>query len=167
MKSQLLYKSTSYTLIGGVLYKKRRDEVLRRCIFQSEVDVTLEGCHLDSCGGHFAGDNTAWKALMAGYWWPTMFSNAHQFVRRCNPCQQIGCSTGTFAMPLVQILAQAPFEKWDIDFVGPNAPPSQNGLKRYILVATNYVIKWAEVVRAQFNKRCKETIRARKSRIIF
>ena len=64
MKIQLVHKSAPYTLIGGVLYKKGRDEILRQCIFQSEVDTILEGCHLDSCGGHFAGDNTARKALI-------------------------------------------------------------------------------------------------------
>ena len=33
MKTQLVHKSALYTLIGGVLYKKGQDEVLRRCIF--------------------------------------------------------------------------------------------------------------------------------------
>ena len=67
MKIQLVHKSAPYTLIGDVLYKKGRDEVLRRCIFQSDMDTILEGCHFDSCGGHFAGDSTAKKALMVGY----------------------------------------------------------------------------------------------------
>ena len=141
MKIHLVHKSAPYTLIGGVLYKKGRDEILQRYIFQSEVDTILKGCHLDSCGGHFVGDNTARKALMAGYWWPTMFSDAHEFVRRCDACQRIGRPTNTSAMPLVPILAQAPFEKWGIDFVGPIAPTSKNGQKHYILVATDYVIK--------------------------
>jgi transposase InsO family protein len=47
-------------------------------------------------------------------------------------------------MPLVPILAQAPFEKWRIDFVGPIAHASRNGQKQYILVSTEYVTKWAE-----------------------
>lgn len=47
-------------------------------------------------------------------------------------------------MPLVPILAQAPFEKWGIDFFGPISPASRSGQKRYILVATVYVTKWAE-----------------------
>ena len=146
MKTQLVHKSAPYTLIGGVLYKKGRDEVLRRCIFPSEVDAILEGCHLDSCGGHFAGDSTARKALMTGYWWPSMFSNAHQFVRRCDACQRIGRPTSSSAMPLVPILAQASFEKWGIEFFGPIAPASRYGQKRYILVATDYVTKWAKAI---------------------
>jgi len=145
-KQRLIFKSAPYTMISDALYKQGRDGLLRRCIFQSEVRIILEGCHLDSCGGHFAGDSTARKALMAGYWWPTMFSDAHQYVRRCDPCQRIGRPTGTSAMPLVPILAQAPFEKWGIDFVGPIAPASRNGQKRYILVATDYVTKWAKAM---------------------
>eukprot|EP00253_Pinus_taeda_P007942 PITA_07942 len=40
-----------------------------------------------------------------------------------------------------QVLIE-PFEQWALDFVGPINPPS-NG-KRYILVCTDYVTKWAE-----------------------
>lgn len=40
-----------------------------------------------------------------------------------------------------QVLIE-PFEKWAPDFVGPIAPMSRK--KRYILVCTDYVIKWVE-----------------------
>ena len=49
-------------------------------------------------------------------------------------------------MPLVPILAQTPFEKWGIDFVGLIAPTSQNGQKLYILIATDYVTKWTKAI---------------------
>ena len=121
-KRSLVRRSAPFTLIGSVLYRKGKDGILRRCIFQSEVLSILEGCHMDSCGGHFAGDSTARKALTAGYWWPTLFKDAHQYTRQCDPCQRIGRPTDSASMPLIPIIAQIPFEKWGIDFVGPIAP---------------------------------------------
>ncbi len=58
-----------------------------------------------------------------------MFKDAHKFVRHCDPCQRIGKPIPSSAMPLVPILAQAPFEKWGIDFVGPISPASRYGQK--------------------------------------
>jgi hypothetical protein len=128
----LLQRSGPYTLIGGTLYKQGRDGVLRRCIYTHEIPMVLEGCHSDACGGHFAGDVIARKALLAGYWWPSLFKDAYQYARKCDPCQCTGKPTPSTAMPLVPLIALAPFEKWGIDFVDPIAPAIRHGRKRYI-----------------------------------
>ena len=80
-----------------------KDGVSRRCINPSEVQDILEGCHTDPCGGHFVGEAIARKALLAGYWWPSLFKDAHEFTRKCDPCQRVGKPTPTMAMPLAYI----------------------------------------------------------------
>ena len=45
-------------------------------------------------------------------------------------------------MPLQPQVLIEPFERWDLDFVGPITPTSKG--KSYILVCTDYVTKWIE-----------------------
>lgn len=47
-------------------------------------------------------------------------------------------------MPLCPILAQAPFEKWGLDFIGPISPPARRTNARYILIAIDFLTKWTE-----------------------
>eukprot|EP00253_Pinus_taeda_P026299 PITA_26299 len=54
----------------------------------------------------------------------------------------MGKPTAIDEMPLQPQVHLEPFEKWALDFIGPINPTS-NG-KRYILVCTDYVTKWAE-----------------------
>ena len=98
-------------MIGGVLYKKGKDEILRRCINLSKVPLILKGCHDDFGGGHFASLVIAQKALQLGYWWPTSFLDAARYVKKYDPCQKIRKPTPSKAMPLNPILAQVFFEK--------------------------------------------------------
>ena len=47
-------------------------------------------------------------------------------------------------MPLQPQLVVELFDRWTLDFVGPINPPSKQ--KVYILVCTDYMTKWVEVV---------------------
>jgi len=56
-------------------------------------------------------------------------------------------------------VALEPFEKWGMDFIGPNDPPS--GRKNYIIVCTDYLTKWVEtkVVKVETEEKVVEFLR--------
>ena len=47
-------------------------------------------------------------------------------------------------MPLHLVLPQSPFDKWGMDYVGPIKLTARGSQARYIIVATDYMTKWAE-----------------------
>lgn len=47
-------------------------------------------------------------------------------------------------MSLIGILADHPFEKWGIDFIGPISPAAKHTQARYIIVAIDFFTKWAK-----------------------
>ena len=47
-------------------------------------------------------------------------------------------------MPLQPQVVVDPFDRWELDFVGPISPLSRQ--KAYILVCTDYMTKWVEAV---------------------
>ena len=68
-----------------------------------------------------------------------LFFDVAIYAQKCDPYQRVGKRITTSSKPLNPILAQAPFEKWGIDFVGPIEPPSCYGRKCYIFIATEYI----------------------------
>ena len=82
--------------------------------------------------------------MRAGYFWPTLFKDSHAHVRKCNACQRYARNDLRMEMPLHISLPLVSFEKWGIDYVGPVHSNSSRGMA-YIVVATEYLTKWAEV----------------------
>ena len=142
--------SRHFTLVGGHLYRRSIDGVLRRCVLAEEVPAILSACHDSACGGHFSGTLTGQKALRAGYYWPNMFKDAHDHARRCDACQRYAKNDLHMSLPLQVSLPLVPFEKWGIDFIGEIHPSSSRGMK-HIIVATEYLTKWAEAKAVKTN----------------
>jgi hypothetical protein len=125
------------------LFRICADQVIRRCVPDSEIHDILTHCHSMACGGHFSGKKTAAKILNAGFYWPSLHKDAHDFVRSCVRCQSIGNMTRKDMMPLNPILEVEIFDVWGIDFMGPFI---NSGGYLYILVAVDYVSKWIEAI---------------------
>ena len=54
------------------------------------MESILNHCHALACGGHFGGNRTTTKVLQSGFYCPTLFKDAHQFVSTCDKCQRMG-----------------------------------------------------------------------------
>jgi hypothetical protein len=136
-------KVVPYSLIKGILFKLGADEQLRRCLEESDWKKVIESLHSGSLGGHFAFVNTVNRIRSAGYWWPYMNQDVKSFVDSCDQCQRTGAPSFRNHWPLTPIIPLAPFEKWDINFIGPISLVSTQK-KRYIILATDYATKWVE-----------------------
>lgn len=142
-KNKFLYNLRSYQWDDPHLYKLCPDQVIRRCAAEGEILHIFEACHAAAYGGHFGGHRTAIKVLQSGYYWPTIFKYAYEFVKCCDRCQRTGNITSRHEMPLTNILEVEIFYVWGIDFMGPCTPSFGN---LYILVVVDYVSKWVEAV---------------------
>ncbi|RVW18533.1 Retrovirus-related Pol polyprotein from transposon 297 [Vitis vinifera] len=105
-------------------------------------------CHDSACGGHFASQKTAMKVIQSGFWWPSLFKDAHSMCKGCDRCQRLGKLTRRNMMPLNPILIVDVFDVWGIDFMGPF--PMSFG-HSYILVGVDYVSKWVEAIPCRSN----------------
>jgi hypothetical protein len=142
-RRKMRVNSRQFVVVGHRLFRRGSDGVLRRCVSETEVQAILIACHDSACGGHFSGQLTMQKILKASYFWPTLFKDSHDYVRKCDACQRYARNDLRIEMPLHVSLPQIPFGKWGIDYMSEVHPHSSKGMK-YIVVATEYLTKWAE-----------------------
>ena len=130
------------------MFKVCADGMIRRCVPEEEYRIILYHCHDRESGWHFGATRIAAKVLQSGFYWPTLFKDAHKYVSSCNQCQRTGNISHKHEMPMNYILVCDIFDVWEIDFMGPF--PKSYG-NEYILVAVDYVSKWVEAVALSTN----------------
>nr|GEU86687.1 reverse transcriptase domain-containing protein [Tanacetum cinerariifolium] len=101
----------------------------------------LKSYHNGPTGGHHGANLTAKKIFDSGFFWPTIYKDAHEFVKNYDSCQRQGKFSQRDEMPQNLIQVCEIFDVWGIDFMGPF--PSSRG-KKFILVAVDYLSKWVE-----------------------
>ncbi|GJU21318.1 reverse transcriptase domain-containing protein [Tanacetum coccineum] len=92
-------------------------------------------------GGHHSASVTTKKVYESGFYWPSVFKDTNEYVRRCDVCQRSGNISSRNEMPQNNIQVCEVFDVWGLDFMG--LFPQSIGNK-YILVAVDYVSKWVE-----------------------
>nr|GEY32375.1 reverse transcriptase domain-containing protein [Tanacetum cinerariifolium] len=116
-------------------------QITTRCVYDKEALDILEACHNGPTGRHHGANLTAKKIFDFGFFWRTIYKDAHAFVKNCDSCQRQGKILQRDEMPQNSIQVCETFDVWGIDFMGPF--PSLRGNK-YILVAVDYLSKWVE-----------------------
>ncbi|GJX36399.1 reverse transcriptase domain-containing protein [Tanacetum coccineum] len=62
------------------LYKICADQVIRRCVAGQEAIDILKACHSGPTGGYYGANYTAKKVFDSGFYWPTIYRDAHDLV---------------------------------------------------------------------------------------
>ena len=81
-KRALRLKSNQYQIIDDVLFRKKYDSMLLICLEKPEAEKVMLELHDGPAGGHFKLNTTTHKILHAGYYSPTLFKDAHDYVRK-------------------------------------------------------------------------------------
>nr|GEW43261.1 reverse transcriptase domain-containing protein [Tanacetum cinerariifolium] len=123
------------------LFKIYADQVIRRCVHGKEAIDILEACHNGPTEGHHGLNYTAKKVFDSGFYWPTIYHDAHALVKSCDACQRQEKISQWDEMPQNSIQVCEIFDVWGIDFMGPFLYSRGN---KYILVAVDYLSKWVE-----------------------
>ncbi|GKF55102.1 reverse transcriptase domain-containing protein, partial [Tanacetum coccineum] len=121
------------------------DQVIRWCVFCQEAVDILSACHNRPTGGHHGANYTAKKVFDSGFYWPTIYRDAHDLVTQCDACQRKGKISQKDEMPQNAIQVCEIFDIWGIDFMGSFLSSRGN---KYILVAVDYLSKWVEAKRS-------------------
>ncbi|GJV98591.1 reverse transcriptase domain-containing protein [Tanacetum coccineum] len=79
-----------YFLDDPYLFKICADQMIRRCVYGQEAIDILMACHNGPTGGHHSANCTAKKVFDVGFFWPTIYRDAHDLVTRCDACQRQG-----------------------------------------------------------------------------
>ncbi|RDY10122.1 putative mitochondrial protein, partial [Mucuna pruriens] len=113
-KEKLESSAKYYIWDDPYLWRLYSDQVIRKCIPNFEIKSVLHFCHLASEGSHYGLTRTTRKVLGCGFYWPTIFKDAHQFIFAYKKCQRTGMAISKrHEMPEQLVLFCGIFYVWE------------------------------------------------------
>ncbi|GKA73791.1 reverse transcriptase domain-containing protein [Tanacetum coccineum] len=131
-KKKLFKDVKHYFWDDPYLFRICKDQVIRQCVYGQEAIDILTACHNGPTGGHHGANYTAKKVFDSGFYWPTIYCDAHDMVKSCDSCQRQGKISQKDEMPQNAIQVCEIFDVWGIDFMVPF--PSSRGNNPYKIV---------------------------------
>ncbi|GJT26108.1 reverse transcriptase domain-containing protein [Tanacetum coccineum] len=72
---------------------------MRRCVAGNKILEILRHCHSGPTVGHHSASITERKVYESGFYWPSIFKDAKDYVMRCDACQRSGNISSRSEMP--------------------------------------------------------------------
>nr|XP_004499872.1 uncharacterized protein LOC101505881 [Cicer arietinum] len=116
-QKKFIHDAKFYVWDEPFLYKRGVDGLLRRCVSEEEQEKVMWHCHDSEYGGHFSGDRTAARVLQSGLFWPSLFKDAFNYVKKCDRCQRTGNISKRDEMPqnpVITFLKKNIFARFDV-----------------------------------------------------
>nr|GEV55557.1 reverse transcriptase domain-containing protein [Tanacetum cinerariifolium] len=126
---------------AGNFIKKGLTSQQKKKFFKDEAFEILKACHKGPSRGHHGANLTAKKVFDAGFFWPSIYRDAHKMIKTCDIYQRQGKISQRDEMPQNSIQVCEIFDIWGIDFMGPFLSSKGN---KYFLVAIDYLSKRVE-----------------------
>ncbi|GJR51519.1 reverse transcriptase domain-containing protein [Tanacetum coccineum] len=117
--AQITYLVNTYFWEEPYAFKLSAYNIMKRCVTGSETLEILAHCHSGPTGGHHSVLVTANKVYESEFYWPSVFKDANEYVRRCDACQRSGNISSRNGMPQNNIQVCEVFDVWGLDFMGP------------------------------------------------
>ena len=105
--------------------------------------------HNHALSGHMGRDRT-WERLRGLVWWPGMKSDLDRYVSSCEFCQLAKPTKHTPMIPVAPEIPRMPFEKIQVDFVGP-FPAATNKQYRYVMAIQDVLTRYVKLVPTRDN----------------
>nr|GEZ65072.1 reverse transcriptase domain-containing protein [Tanacetum cinerariifolium] len=64
------------------------DQIIRRYVAGKEAIDILNACHSEPTGGHYGANYTTKKVFDSGFYWPSIYKDAIELIKRCDSCQR-------------------------------------------------------------------------------
>ncbi|XP_073119612.1 uncharacterized protein [Henckelia pumila] len=128
--------------IHKYLTKNKLPSDNKKCLGPDEANYVLREIYEGYCGSHLSSVALARKALLAGFFWPTMRKDSSDMVNSCYNFQRHANLQWRPAEYMKAVVAACPFDQWGMDIVGPF--PISTGQMKFLLVAIDYFYKWVE-----------------------
>nr|GEY92227.1 reverse transcriptase domain-containing protein [Tanacetum cinerariifolium] len=81
------------------LFRICEDQIIRRCVHGQKSFDILKACHEGPIGGHHVANLTAKNVFNVGFFWSTIYRDAHTMIKSYDTCQKQGKISRRDEMP--------------------------------------------------------------------